>query len=335
MATMRSFKFLLLILVVLVAVGCAAAPTNDPTQPVPTPTRSARLTPYRSPTASVTSTAALETATPTPIPSPTLTPRTHEVQKGEDLFGIALRYGISLEAIKTANPTVNPQFLSIGARLTIPHAEAPLVTPTPQNAAAITPTPAPVEPGAAHCLPSAEGGAWCFLPVRNPYDFPLENLSALIRLVDADTQAILTQTAFLPLDILPPGATLPLMTFFPPPRPAPYLVSGEILTALPQPTGDGRYLTARVEDLQVTREEGGRSADLRLTVAIAPPDASAGVVRVAAVAYDAENRVIGVRRWESENASPLPGGEALPVTLRVYSISGVIDHVEVFAEARP
>jgi LysM repeat protein len=44
----------------------------------------------------------------------------HIVQPGENLFRIALRYGITVDAIAQANHIVNPWFIYVGQELTIP-----------------------------------------------------------------------------------------------------------------------------------------------------------------------------------------------------------------------
>lgn len=44
----------------------------------------------------------------------------YTVQEGDSLYGIALSFGISLSALQSANPTVDPNALSIGATLIIP-----------------------------------------------------------------------------------------------------------------------------------------------------------------------------------------------------------------------
>lgn len=51
---------------------------------------------------------------------PPQTPGTHVVQPGENLFRIALRYGVTVEALAAANNIVNPWFIYVGQRLTIP-----------------------------------------------------------------------------------------------------------------------------------------------------------------------------------------------------------------------
>ncbi len=330
--------FLLSIQFLAVLSACSDSGHQSDTLPLwatTRPVQSLLLTPYHSPTVTVTPSPVLITATRTQIPSFTPTPRTHAVVKGEDMFGIALKYGISLDDLKTANPTINPQFLSIGSILTIPESKGPTPTLNAQGAAAVTATPLPVETGSMNCQPTEEGGAWCFLQVRNPYDYPLENISALIRLADSHAQSILEEQAFLPLDILPAGASMPLLAYFPPPLTGPFQADGHILTSLPHPEGDGRYLAVKTTNPQVTIEDGDHSAVVQIEVSLEQPEAQASQVRVAAIAYDAAGNIIGVRRWENQSAPQLIGRDALPVTIRIYSVQGAIDRVEVFAEARP
>lgn len=92
-------------------------PTVTPTVPTPTPT----------PTV----------PTPTPSatfgPSPTPTPVVHQVREGDTLFGLAVQYQVSVEAIRIYN-NLTRDSLSVGQVLTIP---VGLVIPT------ITPTPLP------------------------------------------------------------------------------------------------------------------------------------------------------------------------------------------------
>lgn len=70
---------------------------------------------------------------------------THVVARGETLFGIAQRYGVSVDALSAANALYNPGLLYAGQTLTIPGASsAPVVGYTPSQAAA-THTVAPGE----------------------------------------------------------------------------------------------------------------------------------------------------------------------------------------------
>lgn len=49
----------------------------------------------------------------------------HIVQRGETLFTIALKYGITVEAITSANRIFNPDLIFIGQRLVISGGKAP------------------------------------------------------------------------------------------------------------------------------------------------------------------------------------------------------------------
>jgi LysM repeat protein len=50
-------------------------------------------------------------------------PRTHVVQKGQNLTVIARKYGVSLNALVAANPKLSPRRIQAGATLRIPAAE--------------------------------------------------------------------------------------------------------------------------------------------------------------------------------------------------------------------
>jgi len=93
-------------------------PTPTPTTPPPTPVP----------------------ATPAPtMPAPTSTPPTgqvtHVVQRGENLFRIALRYGTTVEAIASANGIANPALIYAGQELVIP---SPGTQPPPPSAGETT-----------------------------------------------------------------------------------------------------------------------------------------------------------------------------------------------------
>jgi len=72
-------------------------------------------------------------------------PTTYTVQRGEWLYQIARKFGISVAQLQTANPGVNPNYLYPGQVLNIPGGAAPnpppsgLTTPTPSSG--VTPTP--------------------------------------------------------------------------------------------------------------------------------------------------------------------------------------------------
>ena len=61
-----------------------------------------------------------------PVAKPA-TGRTHQVIKGDVLGRIANKYGVSLEALMKANPSVKANRMQIGTKLTIPEATKPVI----------------------------------------------------------------------------------------------------------------------------------------------------------------------------------------------------------------
>lgn len=73
----------------------------------------------------------------------------HTVQPGENLFRIALRYGLTTEQLAAANGIYDPSLITVGQVLIIPAgAVIPGATPTSTSVATVgvTPTPQPVQP---------------------------------------------------------------------------------------------------------------------------------------------------------------------------------------------
>ncbi len=171
----------------------------------------------------------------------------------DTLFGLALKYGVSLEAIKTANPGLNPNFLTVGKPVVIP------IQATPASTSVPAPTPVPVRMAAPRCYPTADGGLWCFVLANNDLLFGLENLSAWIRLEDSNGQVLAEQAAIPPLNRLPSGAALPLMAFFSPPVTAVAAPSAELANSLVIAAGDTRYLHSYRAD-PVSGYSAGRAA---------------------------------------------------------------------------
>ena len=64
------------------------------------------------------------------------------MQRGETLSGIAARYGVSAQAIISANGLADPNHIVTGQKLIIPAAGQPVITPTPRPAQPTNP-PAP------------------------------------------------------------------------------------------------------------------------------------------------------------------------------------------------
>jgi hypothetical protein len=183
------------------------------------------------------------------------------------------------------------------------------------------------------CYPTADQAMWCFVLVHNEFSDFIENLSAQVTLVDANNRTIGTQTAWLPLNILPPGTSLPLAVFFPPEVPRDVKPQVQVLTAIRLLPNDERYLPATVNNTLVQVNADGRSARVNGMVLLPGNAKPAQQVWVAGTAYDETGHVVGVRRWESK--SVLSAGGSLPFEFMVSSLGGEITRVEFAVEARP
>jgi LysM repeat protein len=326
MAGMRHTRFVFLAMLsgLLILLSACTAQTAA-LEPTHTPTRQGQLIAFHTATPSSTPTP-VDLTTPTPLPSPTPTMRSHVIARGQDLGGIAFRYRVSLQALLEANPDVNPYFLVVGSSLNIPPStEAPEETPAP--------TPVAVQIGPVHCSADRDGGAWCFTLVTNPHNYAVESITAVIRLADEQARIVVSQTAAAPLDLLPSHGSMPLAVYFPARLPpAPRQASAELLTSLPVYPDDERYLPVEVKSVTVEIGINGLEAEVEGDALIQAEEGTAGLLRLAVVAYDEDENVIGLRRWEMEQ--PLPAGIAQPISLRVYSTGGEIKRVEVLAEAR-
>ncbi len=355
------YIFIVAICVAVILSGCQAQ------QAVPTATvEPAQVTPYWTATPSPTATPrqpadpATETSIPATIPPPpTPTPFIYVIEKGDTMGVIAYRFGVTVADLKAANPEVDPNLMSVGTELVIPILEKN-EDGTPEALA--TATPVPIEIGQPDCYPVASGGAWCLALVHNDQNQALENLVTWMQLVSPDGEVLAGQQAVPPLNLLPAGQYLPVMAFFPDVSARDINPQIDLLSALPIPPGDRRYLPV---DLQVEQTEIGPdglhasvSGNLTLLAFPAPtttnenPDERsptdtpaptvdataaqsdhASQVWLAVTAYGADHKPVGLRKREL--ATDLAPGESLPFELSVFSLGPQIISVEVLVEVHP
>ena len=258
-------------------------------------------------------------------PLPTSTPFTYIVQQGETVSGIALKFGVTIDELITMNPEISPSAMSIGTVLKIPSNSA---NPSGES----TPTPVPFTVEQVECYPTGNKGMWCFVLVHNDFPDFMENVSAQVTLVDSNGSLLATQTALLPLNILPPNTSLPLSIYFPPDVPVDANPQAQILTAIRLSPNDPRYLPATVNNTLVQVDADGHFANITGEVRLPADSNAATQVWVAAVAYDESGRVVGVKRWEGGGVQP---GGSLNFKMTVASLGGVLTRVEFAVEARP
>lgn len=314
-----SFRFILYLSSFLLVFLTACAPRADESTPKPSTLlpylTATQTTPQRTPPGLVTA--------ETPLPSPT--PFAYAVQQGETFGSIALKLGVSVDDLIAANPQVNPSAMPIGTVLKIPS--------NPDNPTGeATPTPAPFTVEQIECYPTANRGMWCFVLAHNDSPDFMENLSAHVTLTDSNGAAIASQTALLPLNILPPYASLPLFVYFPPEIPLDARPQAQILTAIRLLPGDERYLPAAINNTLVEISADGHFAQINGEVRLPLESNAAAQTWVAAVAYDESGRVVGVKRWEG---GAIPPGGSLKFEMSVASLGGVMTRVEFAVEARP
>jgi LysM repeat protein len=295
--------------------SCASPKVDSTTIP-------STLIPFSTSTRVPTRTPVTLAAAETPLPSPT--PFTYTVQSDDTISSIALKYGVSIDDLQAANPEISPNTMSIGQIIKIPSdPENPSGEPTP--------TPVPFTVQQIECYPSADEGMWCFVLIHNDFSDFMENVSAQVTLVDENQAMLASQTALLPLNILPPNTSLPLTVFFPSEIPHNAIPQVQILTAIRLLPKDERYLPATIHNTLVQVNAEGHSALVNGVVLSQSPD-PASQVWVAGTAYDEAGRVVGVRRWEWENG--LASGGSVPFEFMISSLGGKIARVEFAVEAR-
>lgn len=260
----------------------------------------------------------------TPLPSPT--PFTYTIQRGDTISSIALKFGVSMDDLQAANPEISPNTMSIGQVIRIPsNPDNPSGEPTP--------TPAPFTVQQIECYPTADRGMWCFVLAHNDFPDFMENVSAQVTLVDSDGTTLASQTALLPLNILPPNTSLPLAVFFPAEIPFGAKPQVQVLTAIRLLPNDERYLPATISNTLVQVNADGRSARVTGQVILPAEAKAASQVWVTGTAYDGAGRVVGLRRWEW--SAGLAAGGSLPFEFMISSLGGKIERIEFAVEARP
>jgi hypothetical protein len=191
----------------------------------------------------------------------------------------------------------------------------------------------PIDLSQPTCYPDRENNLTCFSLAHNPLQNPLENIVVDFRLMDTDSGSIFTERAYAPLDQLLPDSKLPLMVVFFAPIPGHFATSVELITSLPSPQDDNRYLPIQLGKQKTTLSGDLLSAQVSGEMQLKNGEKSAGRVWLLAIAYGAGQRVVGLYRWQFSGT--LAPGQNQAYQFNVYSAGPGIDHVDLIAEARP
>lgn len=311
---MRKKFFILLAIMVFSACAPPAAGLDGTGQ---------SLTPYLTSTAAgVPTEAAAAIPQPTLPPVPTATPLVHVVALGETISSIALRYGLNMSAVLAANPQVNPNALTVGTEVIVPLGDNSALIGLASEVLDLA-------VGSPDCIPDAEGGLRCFVPVTNPLDEPAAVVTVLVSLVDASGEELSRINVPLILNKINAGQTLPAVAYFPPPIPKNLGAAASLVSALPLVNSGRTFLPASVINEQVILN--GQTARVSGEIAVEGEPGTQVQLQAAALAYDAGGRLVGVRRTEIQTT--LETGNAVDFNLILYSTSGDIVTVRIQAEA--
>lgn len=334
---MKCNKILLLVAVLaglVLSEACAVEIEYLPTKtPLPAPTM-VEIPEIPVETTSSATASPEPSATLTPTPTATPEPITFTVGEKDDMFSIALYYGIPLEALKTANPNVNPNAVGVGTVLQIPLTPTPRPTSDPSKPTSqVTGETSPLKlTSAASCHPDAFGGTRCLVLLTNESEELLENPAVGFRLKNPDGSNGAEMIVSAPLNLMPAGVTLPVYAYFPAPVPEGAQVEAWVDSWLPTMPEDERYAAVIIDKQQIVYENDDRSALVSGELSVATQDRQIASLWLLAVAYDADGNPLGLRRWEASLPISNPG--RIPFETIVYSMAGPIDSVELFAEAR-
>lgn len=306
-------------LMALVLSSCGRIITPPPSGPTPTiPAEGRRGTPL------ATSTPAPFTPAPTSTPTLTPTPVIHVVQKGDNLWTIAMEYGVTVEALQEANAILDPQTLQIGQELVIPRIEeAPAGTPTP------TPTPLPVEIQGLSYYESPVGSLLFLGEVKNTTGERVERVEVGVSLYDESGKLLATSSAFTSLDVVPDGGRAPFAVLFDTPPVSFASYQAVVLSAVSAVSLESRY-----GDLVVEGEGESEgpfyvvSGEVRNT-----GEFDAQAIRVVVTAYDAGGQVVGMRTASPEN-DVLAAGEASPFQVKLLPTGGKVASCSIQVQGR-
>ncbi|MBN2006101.1 MAG: LysM peptidoglycan-binding domain-containing protein [Anaerolineae bacterium] len=298
-----------MLLVLVWTTACQAIVTPPPTAtPLPTATPTLRTTAALSPSGFLTPIPPTATLTPTPSPTPVV----HVVAQGDTLFGIALEYGVGMDALVQANGLDVNQYLSIGQTLVIPMdmeeegGELSMVAPVGHMILA-TPTPLPLDIVGATLYQTPVGGVWCMGEVANTTDGPITNMQVQVTLVTADGIPLQSSIALAAADYLAPEARAPFAVLFKSP-PTGYadvhvsLLRGEAVSAI----------TAGFVPLDVAQPSGAVSGPQYRVTGLLINNTGAAVRRMTVVVtlYNKEGQVLGYRQTVLDAETALPAGQS-------------------------
>jgi murein DD-endopeptidase MepM/ murein hydrolase activator NlpD len=250
----------------------------------------------------------------------------YKVVSGDTFISIASHFGITVDALRAANPEVQEHFLSIGQALVIP---AQSGTPA---AAPPSPTPVGVQTGPVQCFLQATGGEWCIVLVANPGPDPVEGVLVRFSLYTAVTQdPSFSREAALSVNRLLPGERAPAAMYIAPSEREGEITRAEVISAIRSGETDPTVPVTVIS--QTTHPlDGGLNVEFDIRISTS---ASVPAKRMEAVVtlLDSAGKPVGFRLMRAEGEWQ-PGSSA-HFTLRVYALGGTPEKHELMVRAFP
>jgi LysM repeat protein len=310
----RLVRWFSLIAVLLSLAACGKVATPQPTAD----TSSEGTSPSTpAPASHPTATAPLLTPVATATPTITSTPIVHIVQSGDTLLGIALDYGVSVEALQRANGVENPQMLRVGQELIIPTGEEE-ASPAP-GLLLPTPTPLPFGTRGVGCYETPVGSLWCLGEIINTAAFTLTNVQVRVTLFDAAGEMLTEADVFAAADLIPPGVRSPFGILFTSPPAA--WANPQVAIMRGEAAGELAASYVPIAAAEVAGESSGPQFQVTGIVRNDSAEQVADSVFVIATTYDAQGLVTGFRQGMVELEEPLTPGRTAPFTLQ-FSFHG-------------
>jgi LysM repeat protein len=325
------FCWIFVILLVFMTAGCSDKDLGT----VPSPTFEKTLVAYLTTTPTPTLTPSPVLRNPklksTDLLAPTSTPLVYRVVANDTLTGIALQHAISLEELISANPGIDPNFLTIGMTLTIP-VEGVISSLSP------TSTPISIHLQLPECYHLPDESLQCLSVIENTQSYAVENVIVRISIQSIDGIDSVSQIAVTPLNLIPAGQKAVVSTLFPPTDLHEYQVSAQLLSVIPVSPDDQRYLQTAYQIEQIKISFDGLQARIMGNVQVIPEELEtnqpqASSIWVSASAYDGNNKIVGIRKWIADDL--MLSDEKVNFDFLVYSLGPVINRIEILTEARP
>ena len=227
-----------------------------------------------------------------------------------------------MNTLLAANPEIDPFSLIVGDQVIIPAgSEQVQIGGSAEPLALDLSTP--------ECFRTPEGGLWCFAVLSNPHNEAAANLAVTFKVLNESSEEIASHTVPAILNKLDPGETLPASVYFTGPLPATFNVTASLASAFSANQPGKTYFSVNTGSPVVDISE--RLAKVTGEAVVASDNGKTVDVWVAALAYDINGNLVGIRRIE--NRVTLEQGKGVNFNLYVYSTSGVIDSVIIKSEA--